>query len=118
MSILVRPRAALVDHCAGVGMAATRVARSTVSRMGRPSDVMPMVGDRLNFAVGEGIERLARLPLISGALNHVVQVRNDAGRAERLPIFVESNAPGIARTFGKYLELVLRRVISPKARVD
>ena len=61
---------------------------------------------------------LARLPLISGALNHVIQVRYDAGRAKRLAMVVEIEAPWIAGTFGKDFERVTGGVITPEARVD
>ena len=86
--------------------------------MGRPADIVAMIGNCLNLAIGIGVEGFARLSLISGALNHVIQVWNDARRAERLAMFVKVNAPWIARALGKYLELMARRVIPPKPRVD
>ena len=119
VAILVRPGAAQIDHRAG----SARVRRPHRSSRrcracGVVADVVPMVGDRLNVGVGVRIEVLARLPLVSGALNHVIQVRNDARRAERLAVVVEIDAPRIARAFGEDFELVPRRVIPPDARVD
>ena len=79
---------------------------------------MPMVGDRLNVVVRVRIEMLARLPLVPAALNDVIQVRNHAGRAKRLAVVVEIDAPRIARAFGEDFELVPRRMIPPDGRVE
>src|SRR4029079_17626099 len=58
------PRAALVDHRAGVCMTAARVARPPIAQVGTRADVMPMVGNRLNVGVSIRIEMLAGLPLV------------------------------------------------------
>src|SRR4051812_21745893 len=118
MPIFGGPRAALIDHRAGMSMSAARVARAPITTMRRCADVMPMVGNRLNVGVCIRIEMLARLPLVSGALNDVKQMRNDAGRAKPLAMLVEVDAPRIAGAFGENLENVPCRVISPDACVD
>src|SRR3954452_9852234 len=118
MLIFGGPRAALVDHGAGVCMSAARVARSPISQVGHRADVMPMVGNRLNVGVRIRIEMLAGLALVSGALNDVKQVRNDAGRAKRLAMFIEVDAPRIACPFGENFEIMPRWVESPDAGVN
>ena len=79
----VGPAAAQIDHRAGVGVAAAGGVGAVVAGVRRVADPMPMDGDGLDVVVGVGIEVLARLPLVAAALNHVIQVRNHAGRAER-----------------------------------
>ena len=61
---------------------------------------------------------LARLPLVAAALNHLVQVRDDAGGEERLAEVVEIDAPGVARAVGEDLEHMPRRMVAPDAGVD
>src|SRR4051794_6130308 len=99
-------------------MSAAGVAGPAVAQVGHRADVMPMVGNRLNVGVGIRIEMLAGLPLVSGALNDVIQMRNDAGCAKRLAMLVEVNAPRIAGAFGEHFENLPRRVISPDAGVN
>src|SRR5690349_8839972 len=100
-----------------MSMPAACVTRATIAGVRRTADIVPMVGNSLNVGVRVRIEVLACLPLIPGALNHVIQVRNDAGRTERLAVIVEINTPRIAGAFGKDLELVALRMKSPDARV-
>src|SRR5690606_21306559 len=64
------------------------------------------------------VEMLPRLALIARSLNDVIEVGNDAGGNERMPAVVEVDPPRIARSFGKNLELVPLRVITPYAGVD
>ena len=73
--------AAEVDHRAGVGVAAAGRIRSAVAGV-RPlvADLVHVVGDRLDVVVGVRVEVLAGLPLVSRALDDVVEVRDDARR--------------------------------------
>src|SRR3954447_822986 len=96
MLIFVGPRTALVDHRAGMCMSATRIAGPAITKVRSCAYIMSMVCDRLNVGIDIRIEMLARLPLVSGALNDVIQVRNNAGGRERLTMFVEVDAPGVA----------------------
>ena len=80
--------------------------------------VVPVVGDRLDVVVRVRVEVRAGLPLVAAALNDVVQVRDDAGRAERLAVVVEVDAPRVARALGEDFELVPRRMIAPDAGVE
>ena len=77
-----------------------------------------MVGDRLDVVVGVGVEVLARLPLVTAALGDVVEVRDDAGGDDHLPVLVEVDAPGVARAVGEDLEDVPGRMVPPDAGVD
>jgi len=112
--ILVGPRSALVDHRTGVRMPTARIARAAVASVRRSANIVPVVGNRLNIGVCVRIKMLARLPLISGALNHVIQVRDDAGRAKRLAMVIEINAPRIAGALGKNFEHVSCRMIAQR----
>src|SRR4051812_25278521 len=60
----------------------------------------------------------ACLPLVTGALNYVIQVRNNACRAKRLTMVVEVDTPGIARPLGENFERVPCWVITPDAGVN
>ena len=101
-----------------MGVAAAGGVGAVVAGVRRVADPVAVVGDGLDVVVGVGIEVLAGLPLVAAALNHVIQVRDDAGGDERLAVVVEIDAPGIARAVGEDLEDVPRRVIAPDAGVD
>ena len=60
---------------------------------------------------------LAALAFVASALDHVPEVRNHAGLDPALTVFVEIDAPGIARAFGEDFETMLRRVIAPHSGV-
>src|SRR3569623_78632 len=79
---------------------------------------MAVHGDGLVIAVGIGVEMLACLPLVTAALNDVIQVRNDTGGQKALALVVEIVAPRVARAVSENFELVLRRMIAPDARVN
>ena len=115
---VVGPAAAQVDHGAGMGVAAAGRVGAVVARVRRRADPMPMLGDRLDVVVGVGVEVLAGLTLVAAALNHVIQVRDHAGREKRLALVVEIDAPRIARAVGEDFEHVLRGVIAPDAGID
>ena len=115
----VGPGAALVDHRAGVGVAAARRRSDRpLPRVRVGADVVAVVGDRLDVVVGVRVEVRPGLPLVPAALDHVVEVRDHAGGEEGLAVLVEVDAPGVARAVGEDLELVLRRVIAPDPGVD
>src|SRR5262245_43471711 len=86
--------------------------------MRRSADVVPMVGDRLNVGVRIRLKLLARLSLVTSALNDVIQVRNHARRAERLAMIIEVDSPGIASTFREDLKFLARGVVAPDRSVD
>src|SRR5204863_7077139 len=75
--------------------------------------VVLVVGDRLDVLVGVLVLVLTALPMVAAALDDVPKVRDDAGFDEHLPMLVEVDAPGIARTLGELLEALLGRVIAP-----
>ena len=61
---------------------------------------------------------LAALALVAPALNHVEEVRDDAGLNEGVAVFVEVEAPRVARALGEDLEAFLHRLVAPHAGVD
>src|SRR2546430_17735340 len=63
------------------------------------------------------IEMLAALAFEASGLNHVPQMRNHARLDETLAVFIEVNAPRIARTFCKHFENMLGGMIPPHAGV-
>src|SRR5260370_40239006 len=62
--------------------------------------------------------RPAVLTNVRPARNHVEGVRNHADGQERLTVGIEIEAPGIAGSFGKNIELLGRKVITPDRRVQ
>src|SRR5260370_42701759 len=58
------------------------------------------------------------LPLVTGALNNVENVRDDACFTKRLPVIVKVQAPGIARPVGEDFEDMARRLVAPDPGVD
>src|SRR5205823_6941976 len=63
------------------------------------------------------VEMLAALPLEASALNHVPEMRDHARLDETLAVFIEVNAPRIARAFCKHFENMLGGMIPPHAGV-
>ena len=140
-AIFLRPIVALINHqtrvrmsaACGIGAAISRV-RTFIAR------VMNVVGHRFDilihvrencFAtvaltalfvtrrfVGIDGEMFAALPLITPALNHVKQMRNDAGFFKQLAVFVEIKTPRIARAFGENFKNLFRGMITPDAGID
>src|SRR5438874_1457681 len=86
-------------------MPAARRIAAPIAAMRRRAEVVPVIGDRLNVVVGEGIEVRARLAVVAPALDHVEEMRNHAGLNDALPARVEIDAPRIARPFREKLEL-------------
>src|SRR4051812_5971225 len=88
-AIFLWPGAALIDHAAGVSVpAAERVGLAAVVVVPLIARVMAVVGDRLDVVVGVRIEMLPRLPLIAPARNDVKDVRDDAGRREKVAVLI------------------------------
>src|SRR5205085_8150284 len=117
-AVFFGPGPALIDHAAGVGVAAAeRVGLQAVAVVPLVAGVVAMVGDRLDVVVGVGVEVLAGLPLVAGAGNDVKDVRDYAGGGEEVAVLVVVEAPGVARAVGKDLELVPHRMIAPDAGV-
>ena len=139
-SILLRPALAQINHHARVRVPAARRRRAAVARV-RPfaARVMNVVADGLDVVVNErvdeplirvgvealvrkrflaiDVEMLAALPLEPSALNHVPEMRNHAGLNETLAVFVEVDAPRIARAFGEHLEDMFGGMITPHTGV-
>ena len=115
----VRPRAAEVEAGAGVGMATSRGIRGLPVRLvPLAADPMPVAGDRLDVVERPRVEVLASLPLVAAALDHVVEMRDHAGRGEGIADLVEVDPPGITCALREHLELVPHRVIPPDAGVE
>src|SRR6187397_2418388 len=66
---------------------------------------------------GGGI-MLTALAFIASALDHMPDVRDDAGLNEALAVLIKIDAPGIARTLGEDLKDMFRGMIPPHRRVD
>ena len=84
-----------------------------VSSVRRIAKEVKVVGNGCDIAIGVRIEVLARLTLITSALNDVIQMRNHAGRNERLPVIVEIDTPRVAGPVRENVKLVPRRMIPP-----
>src|SRR5687767_4205771 len=80
--------------------------------------VMKMIGDGFDFAIRVRIERGTGLPFVTGAVDHVEEMRNDAGFNMGLTIFVEVDAPGIAGAFGENFKDLAGRMITENSGVD
>ncbi len=115
--VLGRPGTAQIDHRPRVRMAAAGGVGPAVAAVRVGPQVMPVVGDRLDVVVGIGIEMLARLPLVPASLDHVIKMRDHAGRDDHLAARIEVDAPGVAGAMGEDLEDVPGRVVAPDARV-
>ncbi len=114
---------ALVEREARVRVPAAGLIRAEVD-LGDLGAVHPaarevrVIGDRADVVVGEGIEMLAGLTLVACAGQHVVEVRDDAGRDEEVAAGVVIQPPGIAAALGEHFEDMARRVVAPDPRVD
>src|SRR5262245_13862297 len=118
-AIFLGPGPALIDHAAGVGVAAAElVGLAAVVVVPLVAGVVAVVGDRLDVAVGVGIEVLGGLPLVASAGNDVEDVRDDAGGGEEVAVLVVVEAPGVAGAVGKGLERVPHGMIAPDAGVE
>ena len=105
-----------IDHRARVGMAAAGRVGAAVAAVRVGAQVVPVVGDGLDVVVRVRIEMLARLALVAAALNHVVEMGDDAGGDEHLAVCIEIDAPGVAGAVGEDLEDVARRDGSARCR--
>ncbi len=82
-------------------MAAAGLGGTAVARVRVGAEPVSVVGDRLDVVVGVGVEVRPGLPLVAGALDDVVQVRDDAGRQDRLAAVVEVDAQGLLVPWAK-----------------
>src|SRR6516165_3811300 len=81
-------------------------------------DPVPVFRDRLDVGIRVLLEMFPGLTLKAPALHDVEQMRNDAAGQKRVAVVVEIDSPRIARSPGENLELFLRRMVAPDARVD
>ena len=140
-SIPFRPTVAQINHHARVRVPAPCRRRASIGRVRTfGACVMNVVTDRLDVVINErvdipligvGMICLVRagflnvdvvvqsaLPFVAGALNDVPEVRNHARLDEALAVFVEVNAPGIARAFREHFEDAPRGVKTPDRGID
>src|SRR5213075_2652505 len=101
-AVFFGPGTALIDHAAGVGVAAAeRVGLAAVAVVPLVAGVVAVVGDGFDVVVGVGVEVQAALPLVAGAGNDVKEVGDDAGGGEEVAVLVVVEAPGVAGAVGK-----------------
>jgi hypothetical protein len=98
-------REGVVEHEA---RAAVRVAALAALQV-----LVLVVGDGLNVLVGVLVLVLSALAVVAPALDHVPEVRDDAGLDEHLAVLVEVDAPGIAGSLGEPFKDLLEGVIAP-----
>src|SRR5712672_1872904 len=82
------------------------------------ADPMDVIGEGLDVFINVRIEMGAGLAFETAALNHVEEMRNDAGFDDALAVFVKVDAPGIAGAFGEQFENVFGGMITPDTRVE
>ena len=80
--------------------------------------VVRMVGNRLDVVVGERIEVLARLTLVAGAGQDMIQMRDHTGRIEEFAAGVVVETPRVTRAFRKDLEDMAGWMEAPDPGVD
>src|SRR5262245_38679788 len=114
-----RPIVTLINEQPGMGVAAADRTRTRTARV-RPLAAGPVdvIGDRLDIVIDVGIKMRASLPVVASTLNNVEQVRDHAGLDKALAIWIEINAPGIARSFREHFEHLFDRMIAPHPGVD
>src|SRR5690606_24208082 len=117
VSILGRKRVAEIDHRSAVRVSSARRARAVVPGVRIAAEEVDVIPDVLEVVVDRVAKMEARLALVTRALDHVVEVRDDAGRHERLAVVVPVDAPRVARSPREDLEHAARRVIAPNAGV-
>ena len=118
-AIFFGPTAALINHQARMGVAATdRIGTAVRSMWPLTAGVMKMVGHGFDVVEDIRIEVLAALPFKTTALNHVPKMRNHARFDDTLAMLIKINPPRVARAFGKKLEDVPGWMIAPDAGSD
>ena len=97
---------------------------SAPNRIGRPvpavwccTEVVQVVRDRFDVAKDKGVEVRPSLANVPGTLNHVIEVRDHAGRNHRLTAIVKVYSPGIAASPGEDLKLVSGGMIAPHSSI-
>src|SRR5438552_10987532 len=115
-AVFFRPTVALINHQARMSMAAAHGIGTAIGGVrALAAGVMKMIGNGFDIVEDVWIEVLAALPFVASALDHVPQMRNDAGFDETLSMLVEIDAPGIARAFGEELKDAPGRMETPNA---
>ena len=118
-AVFFGPGYALIDHAAGVGVAAAeRVGLEAVADVPLVAGVVPVVGDGFDVVIGVRVEVQAALPLVAGTRNDVQEVGDDAGGGEEVAVLVVVEAPGVGGAVGIDFELVADGVITPDAGVE
>src|SRR5262245_356032 len=118
-TILLGPIVLLINQHAGVGVTATRGCGTGIAGVRTlVADPVDVVGEGLDVVVNVGVEVRASLPVKTAALNHVEEMRNNAGFDDALAVFIEVNAPGIAGAFGEQFENVFGGMITPDAGIQ
>src|SRR6266567_1722255 len=114
---MLRPIVTLINQQARMSVAAAGGRRARISRV-RAFVACPvnMVGEGFDVVINVWIEMRTRLAMIASALDHMEQVRNDAGFDDALAVLVKINSPWIARAFGEKLENVFGGMIAPDSR--
>src|SRR5690606_11834744 len=109
-AVLLGEAVAEVDHRAAVRVSAAElIGDREVLRRPALSTVVEARGDRLDLAIDVIGKMRSRLTDIPCARDHVIEVRDDTGRDERLAVIVEVDAPRIARPRREDLELLAKR---------
>src|SRR5262249_3650825 len=108
-----RVGASLIDKTSRVGVTATalQTARVLVAGVRRHAEVVDVVADLPDVAVGVGVEVLPRLPDVQAAGDHVEQVRDDTGGQEAGAVLIEVEPPRVTGAFSEDLELLRERVV-------
>ena len=100
-------------------MSATGCCRPKIARMGSTvSQPMYMVAYCFNIIVSIGIKMFPGLPLVSRALDYMIEVWNYTNRYKGMSIIVKIYAPRITAPFGKYFKLMSCWVIAPDPGID
>ena len=118
VAILLRPSIAQIDHGACVSVSAANGVGLAVAAMWRRAQIMQMVGNRRQIFVDVWIEVLARLAMITCALNDMEQMWDHTTLHEPITVVVVVDAPLIAAAPGKDFKLMSRWMIAPNRRVQ
>src|SRR5262245_29330739 len=121
IAIFLREIVTLIDHAAGMGVAAAGVGvlALAAARIG-PVAARPvqMLRGRVDQLVGVTIIVEAVHPLVVGARNHVPEMADHAVGEKALAMLVEIEAPGIRRAVTDHLDNLARRMVTPDTAVD
>src|SRR4051794_31118216 len=101
-------------------VAAAKRARAIVRLplVSRTRSPVQVIRDGLDVRKRVLLKMLAALAEVAGALNHVIEVRDDAGGHKHLAVVVPIDAPLVASAFGEDLKSFRDRMQSPHAGVE